>query len=201
VQTYYLSDAGKATGATTAGITTGGGDLVTAPNKVTPGSGAFTGGTFGPNYSEISAVQSKLPEQPPVEDPLGTSVRFLTSTLSSPMDVVGSPSLTVRLSSPSGTLVPGVASQLMVFAKLYDVGPDGAVELPQRLISPVRVADPSRPVTIELPAIVHEFAQGHRLAVVLAGGDLAYRGATVPQAVTLTTGPGVPGQLTVPLGH
>jgi ABC-2 type transport system ATP-binding protein len=53
-------------------------------------------------------------------------------------------------------------------------------------------------VTIELPGIVHEFAAGHRLAVVLAGGDLAYRGATLPQPVTLTTG-GSTGRLVVPV--
>ena len=70
----------------------------------------------------------------------------------------------------------------MVFAKLYDVGPDGAIELPHRLISPVRVADVTKPVTIELPAIVHRFAAGHRLVVVLAGGDIAYRGSTTPAA-------------------
>lgn len=55
------------------------------------------------------------------------------------------------------------------------------------------------PVTIELPAIVHRFAPGHRLAVVLAGGDLAYRGATLPQPVTLQTGPGRVQQLTLPV--
>ena len=79
----------------------------------------------------------------------------------------------------------------MAFAKLYDVGPDGAIELPHRLISPVRVADvdqagdhraAGRSCTASRP--------GHRLVVVLAGGDMAYRGSTAPQPVTLTTGPG-----------
>ncbi len=87
----------------------------------------------------------------------------------------------------------------MAYAKVYDVGPDGVVELPNRLISPVRMADVTRPVTIELPGIVHRFAPGPRLAVVLAGGDLAYRGAALPQQVALTTGPGQVQQLTVPV--
>jgi predicted acyl esterase len=56
-----------------------------------------------------------------------------------------------------------------------------------------------RPVTIELPGIVHRFEPGHRLAVVLAGGDMAYRGSTAPQPVTLTTGPGRTQQLTLPV--
>jgi ABC-2 type transport system ATP-binding protein len=98
-----------------------------------------------------------------------------------------------------GTQAAGPAGQLVVYAKLYDVGPDGKIELPDRLISPVRVADVTKPVTIELPAIVHRFEVGHRLVVVLAGGDLAYRGSTVPQQVTLSTGPTATQQLTVPV--
>jgi hypothetical protein len=62
---------------------------------------------------------------------------------------------------------------------------------------------PQRPlddeVSIELPGIVHRFAAEHRLVVVLAGGDMAYRGSTAPQPVTLTTGGGRTQQLTVPV--
>jgi ABC-2 type transport system ATP-binding protein len=99
----------------------------------------------------------------------------------------------------AATQAAGPAGQLVAFAKLYDVGPDGAIELPHRLISPVRVADVTKPVTIELPGIVHRFAAGHRLVVVLAGGDMAYRGSSATQPVTLTTGPGLGQQLTVPV--
>jgi ABC-2 type transport system ATP-binding protein len=67
------------------------------------------------------------------------------------------------------------------------------------VISPVRVADVTKPVTIELPGIVHRFAAGHRLVVVLAGGDMAYRGSATPQPVTLTTGGGLAQELTVPV--
>jgi hypothetical protein len=35
--------------------------------------------------------------------------------------------------------------------------------------------------------------------VVLAGGDMAYRGSSAMQPVTLTTGPGLGQQLTVPV--
>jgi predicted acyl esterase len=72
-----------------------------------------------------------------------------------------------------------------------------AGELSHRVISPSRVADITTPVTIELPAIVHQFPAGHRLVVVLAGGDVAYRGSTLPQPVALVTGPGRDQQLTV----
>jgi ABC-2 type transport system ATP-binding protein len=117
------------------------------------------------------------------------------------MDVVGSPRLRVQLTadSVSATQAAGPAGQLVVYAKLYDVGPDGVVQLPDRLISPVRVADVTQPLTIELPAIVHRFEAGHELVVVLAGGDMAYRGSTTPQPVTLATGPGLTQQLTLPV--
>jgi ABC-2 type transport system ATP-binding protein len=73
------------------------------------------------------------------------------------------------------------------------------VELPHRLISPARVADVNSPITIELPAIVHRFEAGHRLALVLAGGDMAYRGSNARHAVTLTTDPSTPQTLVLPV--
>jgi predicted acyl esterase len=71
--------------------------------------------------------------------------------------------------------------------------------VPNRLISPVRVADVGRPVSVELPAIVHRFEAGHRLVLVLAGGDMAYRGSNARHAVTLTTDPGTPQTLVLPV--
>jgi ABC-2 type transport system ATP-binding protein len=73
------------------------------------------------------------------------------------------------------------------------------VELPNRLISPVRVADVDAPVSIELPGIVHRFEPGHRLALVLAGGDLAYRGSNARHVVTLTVDPSAPQTLVLPV--
>ena len=186
LQTLYLSGGGAA-----------GGDLVTARGAVVPGASSYSGvAPVGPNYTETSY----LDQTGPVTDPPGTAVRFSTAPLTAPLDVVGSPRLTVTLDAPTvaATQLAGPGGQLVLYAKVYDVGPDGAVELPHRLISPVRVTDVTRPVTIELPAIVHRFAPGHRLAVVLAGGDLAYRGSTLPQPVTVRTG-GVLGQLTLPV--
>ena len=175
----------------------GGGALVDRRAAVVPGTSSYSGiAPIGPNYTETSF----LDQSGPVTDPPGTAIRFATAPLTGPVDVVGSPQLTVQLDSPAAlTQSAGPAGQLVLFAKLYDIGPDGAVELPHRLVSPVRVADVTEPVTIELPGIVHRFATGHRLAVVLAGGDLAYRGSTTPQPVSLTTGPGRVQQLTLPV--
>ena len=186
-RTFHLSG-----GATT-------GSLVTDPSQVQAGISAYSSvAPIGPNYTETSFLDQSLP----VTDPTGTAIRFTSAPLTRPMDVVGSGQLTVQLDAPAvaRTQVAGTAGQLVAFAKLYDIGPDGrAIELPHRLISPVRVTDVTQPVTVELPAIVHRFAKGHRLAVVLAGGDFAYRGSTVPQQVSLATGGGRVQQLTLPV--
>ena len=190
-RTLYLS--GSSAGGTD-------GALVAQRSRVVPGTSAYTSSApVGPNYSEISGP---FPQEEPF-DPAGSAIRFSTAPLTSPWDVVGSPRLTVKLDSPAAaaTQAGGPAGQLVVFAKVYDIGPDGtAIELPRRLISPVRVPDVTRPVTIELPGIVHRFEPGHRLAVVLAGGDLAYRGSSLqPRPVTLRTSPTAVHALTLPV--
>jgi predicted acyl esterase len=174
------------------------GALVSSRYAVDPGVSAYSSvAPVGANYTETSG----LDQSQPVTDPPGTAIRFSTAPLTKAMTVVGSPRLTVQLDAPvvAGTQAAGPAGQLVVYAKLYDVGPDGTVQLPHRLISPVRVHDVTGPVSIELPGIVHRFAPGHRLAVVLAGGDFAYRGSTLPQQVSLSTGPGRTQQLTLPV--
>jgi putative CocE/NonD family hydrolase len=188
-RTWYLS--GSSTPAAD-------GSLVSSKAQVVPGTSAYGNlAPVGPNYTETSALE----QSGPVTDPPGSAIRFATAPLARPMDVVGSPRLRVQLTADSvaATQAAGPAGQLVVYAKLYDVGPDGAVQLPDRLISPVRVADVTQPLTIELPAIVHRFDAGHQLVVVLAGGDMAYRGSTMPQPVTLATGPGTTQHLTVPV--
>jgi putative CocE/NonD family hydrolase len=175
-----------------------GGSLVADPTAVASGTSAYvSSAVIGPNYTETAA----LDQSRPVFDPPGSSIRFTTPPLAAPVDVVGSPRLTVTLdSTAAATQGLGPDGELVAFAKLYDIGPDGTpVELPHRLVSPVRIADVTQPVTIELPGIVHRFTAGHRLAVVLAGGDMAYRGSSLRQAVGLTTGAGITQELTLPV--
>ncbi len=199
-RTLYLSGSDLG-GSTVLGRSSGGGQLVSSTTEVVPGTSTYSSSSpFGPNYTETSALESSLSPEPPVSDPPGSSIRFVTSPLTSALTVVGSPQLTVKLSSPASlTQAAGPGGELVVFAKLYDIGPDGTVELPRRLIAPVRVPDVTQPVRIELPGIVHRFAPGHELAIVLAGGDMAYRGATAAQPVTLTTGPAFAQRLTLPV--
>jgi putative CocE/NonD family hydrolase len=177
---------------------TEGGSLVTDLTAVASGTSAYAStAVIGPNYTETAA----LDQSRPVFDPPGTAIRFSSAPLTAPVDVVGSPRLTVTLdSTAAATQGLGPDGELVAFAKLYDIAPDGTtVELPHRLISPVRIGDLAGPVTIELPGIVHRFEAGHRLAVVLAGGDMAYRGSSLRQAVSLTTGAGITQELTLPV--
>jgi ABC-2 type transport system ATP-binding protein len=87
----------------------------------------------------------------------------------------------------------------VLFAKLYDVAPDGSVTLQHRLISPVRVTDVDKPVRVELPGVVQQVAAGHSLRLVLAASDLAYAGNTAVQPVTITTSRAHPSVLRLPL--
>jgi hypothetical protein len=86
-----------------------------------------------------------------------------------------------------------------LFVKLEDVAADGTVTLPHRLIAPIRPAHLDQPVTVTLPGIVHRFAAGHRIRLVVAGSDGAYRGSATPAPIEIATDPQHPGTLTLPI--
>jgi putative CocE/NonD family hydrolase len=160
----------------------------------------FVASTTPTNHSETSAVDSELgPASAPTDAP-GSFASWKSTPLAGNVDVVGEPSVTVTVADPLAT-APGVA----LFAKLYDVDPSGNVTLVHKLISPIRVAPAQlgHPITIALPGIVHRFAKGHTLELVIAGTDEAYSTNTVAQPVTVSSGPGSAGTLTVPVvaGH
>ena len=178
--------------------------LVTAMSQVHPGSATYAN-LLGPaptSYSETSAAQDSIPDEatPPTDAP-GTYAAWTTAPLTAAADTVGVPTLDVRLSSAvaQATQSAGPAGQLLLFAKVYDVAPDGSVTLVHRLVSPIRVADVTKPLHLELPGIVHRFAAGHRLRLVLAATDAAYRNNATVTPVTALTDPADPGVLTLPV--
>ncbi|PZG50748.1 ABC transporter ATP-binding protein [Spongiactinospora gelatinilytica] len=102
----------------------------------------------------------------------GQSASFETRPLARPVQVTGSPAVTVRV---SGTDAPG--REVTLFAGLQDVAADTrAPVLPKGLVAPVRftVPDGGGEVAIRLPAIDHRFAAGHRLRVAIGTTDLGY---------------------------
>jgi ABC-2 type transport system ATP-binding protein len=126
-------------------------------------------------------------------DTPGTFGGWSSPPLTAPLNIVGMPTLDIQFTAPTVALtqLAGPAGQLQVFAKLYDVGPDGTLTLVNRLISPVRVTDVTKPVHIELPGI---------LQLALASTDGAYRNAATAQPVSVTVDPANPPKLTVPIG-
>lgn len=120
----------------------------------------------------------------------GTFASWTGAPLAAPVTVVGTPTLDVQLSAPAAALTQasGPGGQLVLFAKLYDIGTDGTARLINGLVAPVRISDGNAPVHIRLPAIAHRFATGHRIALYLAGGDSNYRGGLVQTPVTVSTG-------------
>ena len=179
--------------------------LVASRERVLPGttSWANPGGGAPASYSEVSGVEGQASLPPSVNAPYdtpGTFGAWTTTALAAPITLVGPPTLDVRFDSPTvaATQSAGPSGQLQVFAKLYDIAPDGSKTLVHKLISPVRVADVTQPVHIQLPAVVHRFDAGHRLQLVLASTDAAYKNAYAVQPVTVHASPSQPATLGLP---
>ena len=188
-------------GAPTARLFLSGTDAMTASSRaVAPGAKRFGVTGAGTSYSETSGLEGEQVDND-VRDAPGTFAAYTSPVLRKDAVLVGSPRLTVHLDAPVAARAQrsGAAGKLVLFAKLYDVAPDGTQTLQHRLVSPVRIKDVTEPVRIELPGVVQRFAKGHRMRLVVAGGDLAYANSTVPQPVTVRTGPSAPGTLELPL--
>ncbi|HEY2005439.1 MAG TPA: CocE/NonD family hydrolase [Solirubrobacteraceae bacterium] len=160
----------------------------------TPGAGAPT------SYSEISAVETnEEPGGPPYDTP-GSFAEYETAPLGQNTDVIGLPTVTVNVKAPASSANPfGPAGDLVLFFKLYDLSPSGAITLPDKLIAPVRIASGGGTIRVDLPGIVHRFGAGDRIALVVAGGDQAYRGNNVSGPVTVSTSAADPGVLHLPV--
>jgi ABC-2 type transport system ATP-binding protein len=145
------------------------------------------------SYTETSA----LDQGQAVRDTPGTTASWSTAPLTSAVDVIGAPTATLQLSSSTASeLSP--ATMLVAFVKLYDVAPDGTITLAHRLIAPIRVADLSHPVQVALPGIVHRFAKGDSMELVVSLSDFAYKGNAIAQQLTLATSQLAPTSLTLP---
>ena len=116
--------------------------------------------------------------------------------------MIGVPTADVSVSAPTfedATAAGGAPSELVLFFKLYDIKPDGTIVLAHRLIAPVRIADFTHRVHVQLPGIVHRFAKGDRIALTVAASDAAYRGNNTSGPVTISTSPANPGLLKLPV--
>ena len=139
-------------------------------------------------FRSLGSVLGPVPSL--VTDLPGTSAAWSTPALTAPLRVAGSPTVRLQVGAPTAALTQllGPAGELVVFVKVADVAPDGTARLINGLEAPVRVPDVTRPFTVQLPAIVHEFAPGHRLRLVVAGGSVNYRGGALTTPVTIASG-------------
>ena len=180
---------------------TGSDALTPDSTQVAPGSATYANTSAAPtSYSETSGLEGNQVNNPPSDQP-GTYAAFTSPPLAKNADLVGPPHLTLHLQAPEAATsqTAGPSGQLILFAKIYDVAPDGTQTLTNRLISPVRVADVNKPVEVALPGVVQQFPTGHRIRITIAASDTAYAANATPQTVTVTTSPHDPGMLRLPL--
>ncbi|MFF5100912.1 alpha/beta fold hydrolase [Streptomyces sp. NPDC000134] len=120
----------------------------------------------------------------------GQYAAFTSQRLREDLQITGSPTVTVHVRSTTDDAV--------LFAKVYDVGPDGGQVLPAQLVTPVRVegAKAGQDVTLTLPAVDHTVEAGHRLRLVLSSTDLGYASPAAPATYTVS----VESSLKVPAG-
>ncbi len=134
---------------------------------VTPPGGSPAAISSLPGLTQITSLLDGLALDLPSQ-----SAAFQSAVFDEPVQVVGTPTVSVRIAAPTGEAV--------LFAKLYDVGPDGQTSLPQGLVAPIRLSgspstmDGAASVEVTLPAIAYRFEVGHAMRLVLATTDQAY---------------------------
>jgi hypothetical protein len=140
------------------------------------------------SYSETSnfsgpSSNPRDPRQP--SDAAGQSASFTSAPFAADTESVGVPTARLQLAHTAPT-------DLVLFAKVYDVAPSGAATLVHRMVSPVRVPSSAlgQPVDLNLVGFAHRFPAGHRVRFTVTTTDQAYRNDPVPDVVTLTTGEG-----------
>lgn len=132
----------------------GDGKLVDDRRKVARGSRTYTNWLTPTSHSESSlAALLGIPDPAPYDTP-GTYLGWTSEPLARTTDVVGAPRATLKVVSPKAERTQAsadAADKLVLFAKLYDVAPDGTRTLVHRLVAPVRVPDVTKSFTVTLP--------------------------------------------------
>lgn len=172
-------------------FTPSGSDRLARAGEVIEGAGSASfvnpPGGVPPGYSETSNFSgpgsSPRVDLPPREQP-GQSVSFTSAPFPDGLVSVGVPRAELLITHSA----PG---DLVFFGKLYDVAPDGAATLINRLISPVRVPAAEVGVTrFNLLGLAHRFAPGHSVRLTLAATDATSANRRLPDSITVDTGSG-----------
>jgi ABC-2 type transport system ATP-binding protein len=134
---------------------------------VTPAGGTPAAITVVPGLGSLASALSGASFEIP-----GQFAAFQSEPLDEAVEVVGASTIDLAVAAPGGSAT--------LFAKLYDVAPDGTATLPAGLVAPLSLtglsADPAAPtqVSVTLPGIVHRFEAGHTMRVVVSSTDQAF---------------------------
>jgi ABC-2 type transport system ATP-binding protein len=165
----------------------GDGSLVRSAKAVASGTQSFTTTSGGaPTSADVNVNASADVNL----DAPGTAAGWLTPPLAAPLRIAGSPTLRLTVTAPTAAITQkmGPSGQLVLFVKILDVPPTGGVETINGMVAPIRIADVTKPVTVTMPAFVHQFATGHRLKLVVAGGSAWFHSGLVAAPVQIAGG-------------
>ncbi|HWD05567.1 MAG TPA: alpha/beta fold hydrolase [Amycolatopsis sp.] len=161
------------------------------PQPVVRPAGANPAAVSGiPGLNAIAGSSSRLA---PLfsTDPPGQSAQFRTAPLDRQLLIAGSSTVHLQVAADPAHPLP----EAVLFAKLYDVGPNGSRVLPANNIAPLRV--PNLPadgtpvdVTVTLPGIVRPIEAGHSLQLVVGTTDQSYSTPTAPGVFRIGLAPG-----------
>ena len=159
------------------------GSLVPSKSAAKAGDVTWLSNPATTSYSETSNFQNTEPfKSIPATDPPGHVAEFTTAPLKQAATVVGIPTVQFPLASTVG--------EAQLFAKIYDVGPDGSTTLVRRLVAPIRATNLSGVLEAQLVGIAHRFEAGHSLRLALASTDAAYGNLRTPTQYTMSIDPG-----------
>ena len=108
----------------------------------------------------------------------GEFAAFDTAPLAGQVQIAGSSTVTLN--------VAGTGSGAVLFAKLYDVAPNGTRTLPGAGVAPFRIPSLPARVTVTLPGIVQPVQSGHHLELVVSTTDSSYANQAQPAAYQIS---------------
>ena len=161
----------------------GDGSLQTSKSAAGAGDVSWLSQPAVTSYSETSNFQNTDPfKQMPATDPPANVALFTTPPLDKTATVVGIPTVQFPLTSTIG--------EAQLFAKIYDVAPDGSTALVRRMVAPIRATDLPGVLEAQLVGIAHRFEAGHSIRLALASTDAAYANLRTPTTYTMSIKPG-----------
>ena len=148
--------------------------------------------------SSLPGLTKALPEgaanlDNAVMDLPGQAATFRTDPLANPLDIVGAPVIRLRVAAAPAAppVITRPPAEVVLFVKLYDLGPDGRRTLPGGGVAPVRIASlpaGSAPVefTVTLAGLVRPVQAGHQLEVAVTTTDRGYAVPLQPAGYTVS---------------